>query len=462
MEQKPLILLRFFGLSITTLAFTILIISPLLLAHAHERKPLFSVYGESSSAIMVNTLDDELNNDGDCSLREAITAANNNSSSDTCVAGSSGTTDTITFSVSGIITLSAQLPAIVSSSALVIDGGENIEISGNNSVRVFYIDSGADVTLQNIIISNGKVTCCTSIGQPLSGGGLYNSGTLTLHYVTFEHNIAEGSGGAIYNNSGTLYVYDSFFLGNKSDFGGGISDKGGLVTIVGSTFYKNSNLSLSSGYGGAIVGGGTLSIKSSTFYSNTTISNGGALWATLGGDTTIATSTFAENSAEGLYGEGGAIASANNAIITVTNTTLSNNHATVAGGAIYKNLGTLTLQNTIVTNDFSIGNCSGVITDGGYNIDSGDTCNFQLNNHSMVNTDPKLGMLSYNSSSTLNHALLDGSPAIDSGSCFGITVDQRNFTRPVDIAGIPNEDDGCDIGSYEKQHPSVFLPLIQK
>src|SRR5262245_22662498 len=49
---------------------------------------------EVSAAITVNTSDDELNNDGDCSLREAIQAANGNLAVDTCGAGSGD--DTIT------------------------------------------------------------------------------------------------------------------------------------------------------------------------------------------------------------------------------------------------------------------------------------------------------------------------------------------------------------------------------
>ena len=53
-----------------------------------------------SEAIVVNTLDDELNSDEDCSLREAITAANTNLKVDACPAGELTSTDTITFSVS--------------------------------------------------------------------------------------------------------------------------------------------------------------------------------------------------------------------------------------------------------------------------------------------------------------------------------------------------------------------------
>ena len=49
-----------------------------------------------AASITVTTIDDELNSDGDCSLREAITAANTNAAVDNCPAGDDGATDTIT------------------------------------------------------------------------------------------------------------------------------------------------------------------------------------------------------------------------------------------------------------------------------------------------------------------------------------------------------------------------------
>jgi CSLREA domain-containing protein len=59
----------------------------------------------SEGAILVTTLEDELNSDGDCSLREAIEAANTNTPVDACPAGDSVITDTITFDVAGTITV---------------------------------------------------------------------------------------------------------------------------------------------------------------------------------------------------------------------------------------------------------------------------------------------------------------------------------------------------------------------
>jgi len=56
-----------------------------------------------AAGIIVNTTDDELNDDGDCSLREAIRAANSDSAVDACTAGRGA--DTITLSA-GVYRLS--------------------------------------------------------------------------------------------------------------------------------------------------------------------------------------------------------------------------------------------------------------------------------------------------------------------------------------------------------------------
>jgi CSLREA domain-containing protein len=60
----------------------------------------------TQAAITVNTLQDEDYTDGDCSLREAIRAANENMEVDNCPAGDV-ISDTILFAFSGRIVLNA-------------------------------------------------------------------------------------------------------------------------------------------------------------------------------------------------------------------------------------------------------------------------------------------------------------------------------------------------------------------
>jgi len=62
--------------------------------------------------------------------------------------------------------------------------------------------------------------------------------------------------------------------------------------------------------------------------------------------------------------------------------------------------------------------------------------------------DPKLNPLANNGGPTFTHSLQDGSPAIDKGTAFGLTTDQRGFPRPIDLADTNAiGGDASDIGA---------------
>ena len=86
------------------------------------------------TSIEVTTLADELNIDGDCSLREAIAAANTNTNVDACLAGQT-LTDTITFQVPGMIIVTSPL-TVTAGGPLVIDGQGSITTSGGGGEMI--------------------------------------------------------------------------------------------------------------------------------------------------------------------------------------------------------------------------------------------------------------------------------------------------------------------------------------
>ncbi len=125
------------------------------------------------------------------------------------------------------------------------------------SDRVFTISGGATVTIQNMTIRHGKTT-----NSPAQGGGIYNSGTLTLQRVTVTANHAQGNtdapggtaeGGGIYNY-GSLTIINSTISDNTALGGNGSSGNDG-----------------GDGRGGGIANGssGTLVATNSTISGNT-------------------------------------------------------------------------------------------------------------------------------------------------------------------------------------------------
>lgn len=166
--------------------------------------PPFGSVAEAAT-IVVDTLSDELNGNGNCSLREAITAANTNAPVDACPAGSGAAVDTITFSVSGTIVLGSVLPAITDAAGLTIDGGGTVTISGNGAVGVLVVNQCATLNLANITVANAA-----------RANAILNNGMLSLTSTTLASNVYTGSccGGGIYT-TGPLTVTDSAFSGNR-------------------------------------------------------------------------------------------------------------------------------------------------------------------------------------------------------------------------------------------------------
>jgi CSLREA domain-containing protein len=402
-------------------------------------------FAQTPISITVNTLADEPNSDGDCSLREAITAANTNAAVDACAAGVPGA-DTITFSVVGTITLGSTLPNIADHLTISGPGAASLTISGNNAVRVLIVNTGFTLNLQYLTIANGNAS---NDGLSLfSGGGILNNGTLTVSNSTFSNNRALAQGGGIDHSGNTLTVSNSSFFGNNAgSVGGGISKNGGPLTIISTTFSGNS---------AGFVGGGVsshtasrLDVTNSTFSDNQANIGGGI--SNSAGMLTITNSTFAGNRA--IVGElpgaaaGGGIS--NSDMLTIINSTLSGNRADNFGGGIANNIGTSTLRNTIVANNTALSgsNCSGAIIDGGGNLDSGSNCGFTAatsKSNGNAGLDP-IGLRN-NGGPTLTIALVAGSDAIDQAvdaNCPG--TDQRGVARPFAAH--------CDIGAFEFNTP---------
>ena len=365
--------------------------------------------------------------------------------------------DTVNFSCSGTITLTATL---LIDKDLTIDGsGQTVTISGGNAVRVLMIDPGLTVALNQLTVSGGTVTgpaggiynqgtlrvtdsMISGNSATTGASGIFNIGTLTVTNSTISGNsTTSGSGGGIYNNSSaTLAVANSTISGNSAPTaGGGIyNNTSGTVAITNSTLSGNS-----ASNGGGIFnssGTGVLTIANSTFSNNS-----GALGGAIQNRATasITNSTFSGNTATN---RGGAIMGWTGGVSTIINSTLSGNGAT-NGGAGFFGIGTLNFSNTLIANSTSGVECSSTTIGTNLNnlVEDG-SCSATLSG------DPNLGALANNGGPTQTFAPLAGSTAIDAGddtTCANAPVsglDQRGASRWQGAH--------CDIGAYEKS-PTV-------
>jgi hypothetical protein len=293
--------------------------------------------------------------------------------------------------------------------------GKDLKIIGTGATTT-VIDGGA----------NGTVII---IAQPTAH--------VTLSAVTIQNGVPRNGFGAGIFNNGTLTVKNSTISGNhavsgRASGGGGIYNSG-KASINNSTISGNSASAF--GYGGEAQGGGidndfgTLTINNSTVTGNN------------------ASSYYS-------YGSGGGIAGS--FTVTINNSTVSGNGASSHYGKAYGGgiSASATLQNTIVANSPSGGNCYGTVSSNGYNLSSDGTCDFD-NTGDLNNTDPKLGTLGNYGGPTQTVPLLPGSPAIDAGNPSGCTDSQGHLLK-TDQRGKPRPDKedhgiGCDMGAYERQ-----------
>ena len=450
----------------------------LLTALIFSLEPVTSVYAAS---IVVTSSADTQAHDGRCTLREAIIAANFNTSSGPvpgeCAAGSSSGVDGISFADNYIITLSSsQLPFVTTAMAITGRGAEStiIQAAASPNVatwRVFQVTPTGNLTLVGVTVRNGRcIGSCSPVGQVFqnAGGGIYNEGILTVMNSTISgNNGLEGVGyaGGIFNDN-TLTITNSLIVANTGDYAGGVYNRGTL-TVTNSTISENTASHNSQGGGGLYNAADTsiLTVNNSSFTENHGFFGGG-IYNKLG-NLTVTNSAFSDNSARmggGIGNEGGNLNVANSTFsgnvaqwggggisnfggnLTVTNSTFAENSAGLGGGGIENVDGAARLKNTLMTSNIE-DNCIGTINNIGSNLDDGTTCGWGSSNGSRSNTNPLLDQLADNGGPTQTRKLLPGSPAIDAGAnsfCSAAPVngvDQRGVSRPLGAR--------CDIGAYE-------------
>lgn len=349
-----------------------------------------SINTVSAETFTVTTTEDKA--DGscdtlDCSLREAIIAANATAVSDTIILGAG----TFNLSLGGIQSSTEENSAATGdldiTSDIIIQGNGNTgantdtTISGEQIDRIFHILSPNPgdivptrpvVTIRDLIITNGAVDA--------RNGGALNNSTLSntsLINVTISNSSTTnlgsirnmGMGGGIYND-GILTITESIITGNVVDvnqtpsglFGGGglYNAINGNATLKGVTISSNNanNSFIAEAFvtGGGILNLGTLFvlenagtpsiIGGAVAAAGNKAHSGGGL-SNLGGFLTVANTTISNNTtiitanpADTESGStGGGVFSSNAGVnrgnLVITATTISNNYSDRQGGGVF-------------------------------------------------------------------------------------------------------------------------------
>jgi CSLREA domain-containing protein len=379
-------------------------------------------FTQVASAPVVNSLADPgtgVCDETECTLREAIAFATSGA--------------TITFAVTGTITLSASHYRLIVDKSLAIrgPGAEALTVSGGGATQIFLVLGGANAQISSLTMSDGY--------HIYSGGGALH---VTNAVLTLD----------------TVVVRNSTVTGSGLVFGGGIAVAGASATLTlrHSTVSGNTATSTDGGHGGGISNSGTLVLENSTVSGNTAHAGAGIYSFQAGAKVSLVNSTVSGNSAG--FGYGGGIRVDNGSLTIAYSTVSGNSSAGPAGGILSQDtltlLGALVSGNTASSNPDLHESRAGVAwytligSADGHSVTGGTDGN-------IVGSDPLLAALASNGGPTQTHALGTGSPAIDhipSGTLgCGTTTDrdQRGVARP--------QGSGCDIGAYEKEGSGGLL-----
>ncbi len=446
------------------------------------------------STITVTTLADNLTSDGQVTLREAIKAANTDTSVDGSTAGQAGVQNLIVFQpgLTGTISLNAGLGQMTITSSLEIQGlgAAGTIIDAQHNSRIFNITSAAgDVTLDSLTLENGKTTADNA-----AGGAVYSrtAGMLTIQNSTLTGNSTSGAGaygGAIF--AGCLTTVTNCILTGNSTTGtdavGGAIKGDNPITVIDSTLSGNFTAGFHS-YGGAIASYSSLTVTNSTLSGNSTTGNSTTGFAASGGaircngPLDITNSTVVGNFTTGAGATGGGIGAVGTTVIT-NSTIVQNQAVNAADGGIYHDLvdgSTITLINTILaqnTDDGTapdgnlvpvtapviieyslIGNNTGTALAAAPLEAPDGNGNFIGTSSAPIN--PVLGALGNNGGPTQTMALLADSPAINSGNNI-LAIDPATSDPPTtDQRGAPFQrifNGTVDMGAYEYQTQPLSL-----
>jgi hypothetical protein len=470
---------------------TAVVLASLWLVVPAEAAEVFEV-DSTADGIDADLLDDVCaTGGGKCTLRAAVDQANATAGSD-IVKLPKGTFKLTLPASAGMVDPNREGDLYVDE-PLTIDGRGAARSVIKQTVHDRVIEAGV-ASLSALSLTDLKVTGghLTAPGNQL-GGGIRNSGTLSLDRVTVSGNqvtprspAGNSFGGGIFQDDGLLIITRSKVGANLVDLhsqtgsavGGGISTNAGFLGIEDSTI--SGNVAKVRG-GGASVGGG-LSVRGPSTLTNTTVSRNRATEGAgieVSSSSTQGVITLDSSTVNGNRGRrGGGMYLRSAGTTTLLNSTITGNIAPKGGAGIYGRSGSADLTHTTVFGNRAKGKRGAIQLDefvtemtfthsivagrgkdclpddpaqldtGAHNVFGDQTCPDEGISTDLV-ANPRLKDLAPNPGPspgfvTKTHALKPSSPAIDlvTSGCPPPATDQRGVTRP-------QGEGNCDAGSFE-------------
>src|SRR5258708_27807725 len=172
------------------------------------------------------------------------------------------------------------IPANVS-----INGGGLVTISGRNRARIFRVNAGASLTLNNISMAYAAANGAGNGDGGGNGAGILNEGGIvSVTDSTILNSRSEENGAAVYNKSGTMSLIRTLLWNNTAgNNGGAVGVEQGAMSIGNTTISGNF---ASNGGGGVFNNTGTLVITNSTIFNNNAGFGASALLNNTGGQIT--------------------------------------------------------------------------------------------------------------------------------------------------------------------------------
>jgi CSLREA domain-containing protein len=315
----------------------------------------FAAWPLAANPIEVDSTADDTKVDGECTLREAIIAANLDSTVDSCAAGGGGS-DEITFvgkAAGGTIEIGLPNDPFRPLDDVIIKGP--VTLSGAGHSNIIEVGGALYIRLEELTLEKGKES--GSAGALL----LPSNGLAEIVKCTFRDNSADSTGGAIDAGGTMLTIEGSHFAGNRAGMQGGAVSSGGIVTITDTTFEGNE----ANGGGAVNCTSGIITVTDGKFYDNKALGNpvnggfsdgGGALKS--GCETKLIHSVFENNRADGPFG-GGAVLLTSAAEGTAVEDTIFDGNLANGGGAILCSFGILGIERSL----FVANNASGAMMD---------------------------------------------------------------------------------------------------